>query len=138
MRINIRIATLEEHIRDTEKELKDLERTVIKAAGPKGYGHGMSYELHDNIRGSKKEIDIYKIAEEITRLKTIIEIDKRVLKMLKQNSEIEETLKELKSTKEKILYLKKLGYTTEEVAEVLYISPRHVYRLLKKYKEEEE
>ena len=29
-------------------------------------------------------------------------------------------------------------YTVEEAAEVLYVSPRHLYRLLKKYKEEGE
>ncbi len=138
MRINTRIMELEEHIRETEKELKKLKEDAIKFASPKGYSSGTSWELHDCIRGSKKKLDIHKLAEDIDRLTTLIELDKRVLKMLKQNADVEEKLGKLKTLKEKIIYLRQLGYTVEETAEVLYVSPRHLYRLLKKYKEEGE
>ena len=136
MRINTRIMELEEHIREAEKELKKLKEDAIKFASPKGYSSGTSWELHDCIHGSKKKLDIYKLAEDIDRLTTLIEIDKRVLKMLKQNKDVEETINELKTLKEKLLYLRKLGYTVEEASECLYISTRHAYRLLRKYKEE--
>ena len=127
---------LEERIREAEKELRELKEAAIKLGAPKGYSSGMSWELHDCIRGSKKKLDVYKLAEDIDRLTTLIEIDKRVLEMLRRNKDIEKTINELKTLKEKILYLRRLGYTVEETAEVLYVSPRHLYRLLKKYREE--
>ena len=135
MRINTRIMELEEHIRETEKELKKLKEDAIKFASPKGYSSGTSWELHDCIHGSKKKLDIYKLAEDIERLSTLIEIDKRVLDMLKRNRDAEEKVKELKTNEEKITYLRKLGLTVEEIAEVIWISPRHIYRILKKMRE---
>ena len=135
MRINTRIMELEEHIREAEKELKKLKEDAIKFASPKGYSSGTSWELHDCIRGSKKKLDIYKLAEDIERLSTLIEIDKRVLEMLKRNRDADEKVKELKTNEEKITYLRKLGLTVEEIAEVIWISPRHIYRILKKMRE---
>ena len=134
--MNTRIMELEEHIREAEKELKKLKEDALKFASPKGYSSGTSWELHDCIHGSMKKLDIYKLAEDIDRLTTLIEIDKRVLDMLKRNRDAEEKVKELKTNEEKITYLRKLGLTVEEVAEVIWLSPRHVYRILKKMKEE--
>ena len=136
MKINIRIQELKEHIKEKERELREIKEKAIRFSAPKGYSSGTSYEDYDCIHGSKQKVDIYRLAEDIQRLETLIEIDKSVLKMLEQNKDVEEKLGELKSMKEKLLYLKQLGYTTEDASECLYISTLHAYMLLMKYKEE--
>jgi hypothetical protein len=135
MRINQRIEELRSHIKEKEKELKEIKEAAIKYSAPKGYPSGTSYEDYDCIHGSKKRIDIYKLAEDIERLETLIEIDKSILKELEKNKDIEEKLNEIEDIDDKIAFLKRLGYTNEEIAESIYLSVRQVYRRLRNMKE---
>ena len=72
MNINQKIATLKEEIKEKENELRTIKEKAVLFSAPKGYSKGTSYEIHDCIHGSKKSVDIYKLAEEIERLEVLI------------------------------------------------------------------
>ena len=135
MNINQKIATLKEEIKEKEYELRTIKEKAILFSAPKGYSKGTSYEIHDCIHGSKKSVDIYKLAEEIERLEVLIDIDKHILKELEKNRDINEKLQQIENIDDKIAFLKKLGFTNEETAEQCYISVRQLYRRLRNMKE---
>jgi hypothetical protein len=138
MKINQKIAMLKEEIKEKEYELRTIKEKAILFSAPKGYSKGTSYEIHDCIHGSKKSIDIYKLAEEIERLEVLIDIDKHILRELEKGKNIEKKVNEIESMEEKLVYLRKLGLTVEEASEVLYISTRQAYRYLRRVREREE
>ena len=138
MKINQRIEELRSHIKEKEKELREIKETAIRYSAPMGYPSGTSYELHDNIHGSKKEIDIYKLAENIEKLEMLIEIDKKILEGLIKEKDIEEKIHDLETIDERVIYLRRIGYTVEEIAETVFLSPRQVYRYLRRIREGEE
>lgn len=137
MKIDVKIKALKEEIREKEYELRTIKEKAVLFSGPKGYSKGTSYEIHDCIHGSKKTVDIYKLAEEIERLEVLIDIDKHILKELEKSKDIEKKVNEIESMEEKLIYLRKLGLTVEEASEVLYISTRQAYRYLRKIRERE-
>ena len=138
MRINQRIEELRSHIKEKEKELREIKEKAIRYSAPMGYPSGTSYEDYDCIHGSKRKIDIYKLAEDIQRLETLIELDKHILKELEKNRDINEKLEQIENIDDKIVFLKRLGFTNEETAEYCYISVRQLYRHLRKMKEMED
>ena len=135
MKLNIRIQELKEHIKEKENELREIKEKAIRYSAPMGYPSGTSYEDYDCIHGSKRKIDIYKLAEEIERLEVLIDIDKHILKELERNRDIDEKLKQIENIDDKIAFLKRLGFTNEEIAESIYLSVRQVYRRLRNMKE---
>ena len=137
MRINQRIEDLRSHIKEKEKELREIKESAIRYSAPMGYPSGTSYEDYDCIHGSKKKIDIYKLAEDIQRLEALIEIDKHILRELEKEKDIEKKVNEIESMEEKLVYLRKLGLTVEEASECLYISTRQAYRYLRRVRERE-
>ena len=137
MKLNIRIQELKEHIKEKEKELQKIKEDAIRYSAPMGYPCGTSYEDYDCIHGSKRKIDIHKLAEDIQRLETLIEIDKHILRELEKEKDIEKKINEIESMEEKLIYLRKLGLTVEEASEVLYISTRQAYRYLRRIRERE-
>lgn len=138
MRINQRIEELREEIRNAKKELSEMLDKAIKHSAPKGYSEGSSYEDYDCIHGTKKKVDIEKLLQDIDRLKVFIEINESILKSLERNRNIEEKLSEIEDINDKIIFLKQLGYTNEEAAELCYISVRQLYRRLRRIKEMED
>ena len=136
MKIDVRIATLKEEIRNAKKELNEILDKAIKHSAPKGYSEGSSYEDYDCIHGTKKKVDIERLLQDIDRLKVFIEINESILKSLERNKNIQEKLDEIEDMNNKIIFLKQLGYTNEEVAEECYISVRQLYRRLRKIREE--
>jgi hypothetical protein len=137
MKINQKIAMLKEEIKEKEYELRTIKEKAVLFSAPKGYSKGTSYEIHDCIHGSKKSIDIYKLAEEIERLEVLIDIDKHILRELEKGKDIEKKVNEIESMEEKLVYLRKLGLTVEEASECLYISTRQAYRYLRRTRERE-
>ena len=135
MRINQRIEELRSHIKEKEKELREIKEKAIRYSAPMGYPSGTSYEDYDCIHGSKRKIDIHKLAEDIQRLETLIELDKHILRELEKNRDIDEKLKQIENIDDKIAFLKRLGFTNEEIAESIYLSVRQVYRRLRNMKE---
>ena len=137
MKLNIRIQELKEHIKEKEKELREIKEKAIRYSAPMGYPSGTSYEDYDCIHGSKRKIDIHKLAEDIQRLETLLEIDRHILRELEKEKDIEKKVNEIESMEEKLMYLRKLGLTVEEASEVLYISTRQAYRYLRRIRERE-
>ena len=78
MKIDVKIETLKREIKEKEYELRTIKEKAVLFSAPKGYSKGTSYEIHDCIHGSKKSVDIYKLAEEIERLEVLIDIDKHI------------------------------------------------------------
>ena len=138
MRINQRIEDLRSHIKEKEKELREIKETAIRYSAPMGYPSGTSYEDYDCIHGSKRKIDIYKLAEDIQRLETLIELDKHILRELEKAKDIEKKVNEIESIDDKIVFLRKLGLTVEEIASTIWMSERQIYRHLRKMKEVED
>ena len=137
MKLNQRIEELRSCIREKEYELRTIKEKAVFFSAPKGYSKGTSYEIHDCIHGSKKSVDIYKLAEEIERLEVLIDIDKHILRELEKEKDIEKKINEIESMEEKLVYLRKLGLTVEEASECLYISTRQAYRYLRRVRERE-
>ena len=138
MKIDVKIKALKEEIKEKEYELRTIKEKAVLFSAPKGYSKGTSYEIHDCIHGSKRSIDIYKLAEEIERLEVLIDIDKHILKELERNRNIDEKLKQIESIDDKIAFLRKLGLTVEEIASTIWMSERQIYRHLRKMKEMED
>ena len=138
MRLNQRIEELKLHIKEKEKELREIKETAIRYSAPMGYPSGTSYEDYDCIHGSKRKIDIYKLAEEIERLEVLIDIDKHILRELEKAKDIEKKVNEIESIDDKIAFLRKLGLTVEEVASTIWMSERQIYRHLRRMKEMED
>ena len=138
MRINQRIEELRSHIKEKERELREIKEKAIRYSAPMGYPSGTSYEDYDCIHGSKRKIDIYKLAEDIERLETLIEIDKHILRELEKGKDLDEKLQQIESTDDKIAFLRKLGLTVEEIASTIWMSERQIYRHLRKMKEMED
>ena len=135
MKIDVRIETLKEEIRNAKKELNEILDKAIKHSAPKGYSEGSSYEDYDCIHGTKKKVDIERLLQDIDRLKVFIEINESILKNLEKNKNVEEKLNEIEDIDDKIIFLKQLKYTNEEIAESIYLSVRQVYRRLRNMKE---
>ena len=138
MKIDVKIKALKEEIKEKEYELRTIKEKAVLFSAPKGYSKGTSYEIHDCIHGSKRSIDIYKLAEEIERLEVLIDIDKHILKELEKAKDIEKKLNEIESIDDKIAFLRKLGLTVEEIASTIWMSERQIYRHLRRMKEMED
>ena len=138
MKLNQRIEELRSHIKEKEKELREIKEAAIKYSAPKGYPSGTSYELHDNIHGSKKRVDIETLMRDIERLETLVELDKHILRELEKAKDIEKKVNEIESIDDKIAFLRKLGLTVEEVASTIWMSERQIYRHLRRMKEMED
>ena len=138
MRINIRIQELKDCIREKEKELQKIKEDAIRYSAPMGYPSGTSYEDYDCIHGTKRKTDIYKLAEDIEKLEILIEIDKHILKQLEKEKDIEKKVNEIESVDDKIVFLRKLGLTVEEIASTIWMSERQIYRHLRRMKEMED
>lgn len=138
MKLNIRIQELKEHIKEKENELREIKEKAIRYSAPMGYPSGTSYEDYDCIHGTKRKIDIYKLAEDIQRLETLIELDKHILRELEKAKDIEKKVNEIESIDDKIVFLRKLGLTVEEIASTIWMSERQIYRHLRRMKEMED
>ena len=88
-----KINELEERIKSNRKAIAELDEMFYKFSGPKGYPTGTSWQDYDCIRGGNKEMDLFRYVTERERLKTIIEIDEKILDTLKKNLKIKEDIK---------------------------------------------
>ena len=138
MRINQRIEDLKLHIKEKEKELREIKETAIRYSAPMGYPSGTSYEDYDCIHGSKKRVDIETLMRDIERLETLVELDKHILRELEKEKDIEKKVNEIESIDDKIAFLRKLGLTVEEIASTIWMSERQIYRHLRRMKEMED
>lgn len=126
------IKDVRKRIEDSERELMDLAEVYYKAFKPDGYKTSTSYLDADTIKGSKKELHLEDLAEEMMRIKNLIEVDKIILNSLERKIEIEVRLSELKSISDKVFFLRKVCKLTQAAtAEVLGITDRHVRRIEK-------
>ena len=138
MKLNIRIQELKEHIKEKEKELREIKEKAIRYSAPMGYPSGTSYEDYDCIHGSKKRVDIETLMRDIERLETLVELDKHILRELEKAKDIEKKVNEIESIDDKIAFLRKLGLTVEEIASTIWMSERQIYRHLRRMKEMED
>lgn len=131
------IQLIEERIKENKETLAKLDKMFYELSGPKGYPTGTSWQDYDCIRGGNKEMDLLRYITDRERLKKLIEIDTEILENLKRNLKIKEDVKLLPKNADRVLFMKSMGYTNREIAEELYLSQRHVRRIVKKYYEGE-
>ena len=131
-----KINELEERIKNNRKAIAELDEMFYKFSGPKGYPTGTSWQDYDCIRGSKKEWDVFKFAEEKQKLQMFIEIDKRILEQLKKNQAIITEIQNQPKNYDKVKYLKGLGYRNVEIAKLLDLTEQHICRIVRRIREE--
>ena len=131
-----KINELEERIKNNRKAIAELDEMFYKFSGPKGYPTGTSWQDYDCIRGSKKEWDVFKFAEEKQKLQMFIEIDKEILEQLKKNQAIITEIQNQPKNYDKVKYLKRLGYRNVEIAELLDLTEQHICRIVRRIREE--
>ena len=131
-----KINELEERIKNNRKAIAELDDMFYKFSGPKGYPTGTSWQDYDCIRGSKKEWDVFKFAEEKQKLQMFIEIDKRILEQLKKNQAIITEIQNQPKNYDKVKYLKGLGYRNVEIAKLLDLTEQHICRIVRRIREE--
>ena len=129
------IQLIEERIKENKETLAKLDKMFYELSGPTGYPTGTSWQDYDCIRGGNKEMDLLRYITDRERLKKLIEIDTEILENLKRNLKIKEDVKLLPKNADRVLFMKSMGYTNREIAEELYLSQRHVRRIVKKYYE---
>lgn len=126
------IKDVRKRIEESEKELMDLAEIYYNAFKPDGYKSSTSYVDADTIKGSKKEFHLEDLAEEMMRIKNLIEVDKIILNSLERKIEVDIRLSELSNIKDKVFFLRKVMKLTQEAtAEILGITDRHVRRIEK-------
>lgn len=125
-----KIKDIEYKIRDTKRQLAELEEKYHKAFAPKGYGHGTSYNDYDTIPSGNKELHLESYYEEITRLKTLLELNEEILLSLKREVDTNEYLNLLTTYPQKVKFLRVVkGETQAKTAEMLNIGMRTVQRI---------
>ena len=129
------IQLIEERIKENKETLAKLDKMFYELSGPARYPTGTSWQDYDCIRGGNKEMDLLRYITDRERLKKLIEIDTEILENLKRNLKIKEDVKLLPKNADRVLFMKSMGYTNREIAEELYLSQRHVRRIVKKYYE---
>ena len=128
-----KINELEERIKRNKEALIELDEIFYKFNGPKGYSTGTSWQDYDCIRGGNKEMDLFTYVTDRERLKTFIEIDEKILENLKRNQKLKEDIKLMPKNTDRIILMKSLGYSTKEISDELYLTPRYVRRVVQKY-----
>ena len=128
-----KINELEERIKSNRKAIAELDEMFYKFSGPKGYPTGTSWQDYDCIRGGNKEMDLFTYVTDRERLKTFIEIDEKILENLKRNQKLKEDIKLMPKNTDRIILMKSLGYSTKEISDELYLTPRYVRRVVQKY-----
>ena len=128
-----KINELEERIKRNKEALIELDEIFYKFNGPKGYPMGTSWQDYDCIRGGNKEMDLFTYVTDRERLKTFIEIDEKILENLKRNQKLKEDIKLMPKNTDRIILMKSLGYSTKEISDELYLTPRYVRRVVQKY-----
>ena len=128
-----KINELEERIKRNKEALIELDEIFYKFNGPAGYPAGTSWQDYDCIRGGNKEMDLFTYVTDRERLKTFIEIDEKILENLKRNQKLKEDIKLMPKNTDRIILMKSLGYSTKEISDELYLTPRYVRRVVQKY-----
>ena len=128
-----KINELEERIKRNKEALIELDEIFYKFNGPAGYPTGTSWQDYDCIRGGNKEMDLFTYVTDRERLKTFIEIDEKILENLKRNQKLKEDIKLMPKNTNRIILMKSLGYSTKEISDELYLTPRYVRRVVQKY-----
>lgn len=128
-----KINELEERIKRNKKAIIELDEMFYKFSGPKGYPTGTSWQDYDCIRAGNKEMDLIRYVTDRERLKTFIEIDEKILENLKKNLKIKEDIKLMPKNTDRVILMKSLGYSTKEISDELYLTPRYVRRVVQKY-----
>ena len=128
-----KINELEDRIKRNKEALIELDEIFYKFNGPKGYPTGTAWQDYDCIRGGNKEMDLFTYVTDRERLKTFIEIDEKILENLKRNQKLKEDIKLMPKNTDRIILMKSLGYSTKEISNELYLTPRYVRRVVQKY-----
>ena len=133
VRLEDKINELEDRIKRNKEALIELDEIFYKFNGPQGYPAGTSWQDYDCIRGGNKEMDLFTYVTDRERLKTFIEIDEKILENLKRNQKLKEDIKLMPKNTDRIILMKSLGYSTKEISDELYLTPRYVRRVVQKY-----
>ena len=133
VRLEDKINELEDRIKRNKEALIELDEIFYKFNGTSGSPTGTSWQDYDCIRGGNKEMDLFTYVTDRERLKTFIEIDEKILENLKRNQKLKEDIKLMPKNTDRIILMKSLGYSTKEISDELYLTPRYVRRVVQKY-----
>lgn len=130
-----KIRELESIIKQTKKQIEDLDKLYRKGFAPKGYGKGTSYNDYDTIPGGNKEFHIEDYSAERERLVNLLELSENALATRKSEVNVDEYLPLLTNNYQKVKFLRKVKKCTQaETADILGIGERTVQRIEKNLK----
>ncbi|BDR73646.1 hypothetical protein K144316041_23540 [Clostridium tetani] len=121
---------IKERIRANKEAIRLIKEKYIEYNSPEGYKKGTSYLDADTIHGSRKEHSLFDMVERLRLLENMIYIDTLILHNYEKEERIQDKLQHIKTTKDKVHYLRRVeGFTQEQTAEKLGITDRHVRRI---------
>jgi len=127
-----KIKELESIIKQTKRQIDDLDRLYKRAFMPKGYGKGTSYNDYDTIKGGNKEFHIEDYSAERERLVNLLELSENALNVRKSEVDVNEYLALLTNNYQKVKFLRRVKNKTQaETANILNIGQRTVQRIEK-------
>lgn len=127
-----KIRELESIIKQTKRQIDDLDKLYRKAFAPKSYGKGTSYNDYDTIPGGNKEFHIEDYSAERERLVNLLELSENALASRKSEVDANEYLPLLTNNYQKVKFLRKVKKKTQaETANILNIGERTVQRIEK-------
>lgn len=127
-----KIRGLESIIKQTKRQIEELDKLYNRAFAPKGYGKGSSYNDYDTIPGGNKEFHIEDYSAERERLVNLLELSENALATRKSEVNVDEYLPLLTNNYQKVKFLRKVKKCTQaETADILGIGERTVQRIEK-------
>lgn len=127
---------IQDRIEQNKKALADLDKKYLKAFAPEGYKSGTSYNDHDSIHGTRKELRVEDYVIEREKIKALIELDEWLVNKPDLEINEEEYLKALDTNVKKVKFLRDVkGYTQKEVSDKLKLGLRTVQRIEKEIRD---
>lgn len=118
-----------------QTNIQDLLKKMDRAFKPNELGGGASYNDYDTIHGTRKELDIVRLGQELYKLEALRDTYDCLLDNIEVKVNEEEILSRLKTNYDKVRFLR-IGreYTQQKVADILLIGLRTVQRIEKEIK----
>lgn len=120
-----------------QTNIQDLIEKMDRAFKPQSLKGGTSYKDYDTIHGTRKELDIVKLGQELFKLRALKDTYDYLLANVEIEVDEKEVLDKLKTNCDKVKFLR-IGreHTQQEVADILLIGLRTVQRIEREIRRE--
>lgn len=115
-----------------KRQMEKLRQKYFDEYSPKGYKTKTSYTDADTIHAKNREESLFKLFDEVGKIRKAIWLQEDILAALRIEYEVEKTLSTLTTKEQKVLFLFDImGYTQKYIGEIVGLEVRQVRRLIK-------